>query len=146
MQNCFRLLWQRQIGQFPTAKKVTFALRGKIAYKGSVSPTVRILKHLGFQYKRTHDGYIMERGNIVVARLKFLQTIHHLSEFDDSQTVFYLDETCVNQNHTVKYILQKFTRNGGLKVSYLRASGCSSLNLLVTILKKSPLIHFKIGF
>jgi hypothetical protein len=63
----------------------------------------------------------MEQGDM--ARLKFLQIIHHLREFGDSQPVFYLDETWVNQNHTVKYILQKSTRNGGLKVSYLRASG-----------------------
>jgi hypothetical protein len=39
-------------GEFLTAKNVTFALR---VYKGSVFSTVRLLKHLGFQYKRTHD-------------------------------------------------------------------------------------------
>lgn len=43
-------------GKFLTAKKVTSALREKIVYKGSVSSTIKLLKHPGFQYKRTHDG------------------------------------------------------------------------------------------
>jgi hypothetical protein len=43
-------------GKFPTAKKVTSALREKIVYKGSVSSTIKLLKHLGFQYKINHDG------------------------------------------------------------------------------------------
>jgi hypothetical protein len=103
----------------------------------------------------------MEQGDIVAARLKILWTVHHFKEFGDCQLVFYLNETLVNQNHTVKYIWQNSTRNGGLKVpvvkgshlivchaalvSYL-ASGCLSLNPLMTVTKKWPPIHFEIGF
>jgi hypothetical protein len=86
-----------------TAKKVTFAGRKKNNVQ--FPPLLRLLKHLSFQYKSTHDGrkVLIERGGIVVTGLKFLRTVHDFKEFDDSRPVFCLDEISVNQKHTLKY-------------------------------------------
>ena len=58
----------------------------------------------------------MERNDIVAARLKFLRTMHIISESGDTWSIFYLDEIWVNQNHFLKYVWQDSSGNGGLKV------------------------------
>lgn len=105
-------------GEFPTAKKITLALREKISYNGSVSSTKRLLKQLGFRYRKTHDGrkFLMEREDIVAARLKFLRKIHNIRVTGDTRPILYLDETWVNQNHSVKFVWQDSSSNGGLKI------------------------------
>ena len=54
-----------------------------------------ILKSLGFKYRRPKDGrkFLLERSDIVAARLKFLRTTYNIRSSDDSRPVFYLDET-----------------------------------------------------
>ena len=105
-------------GQYPTAKKLTIAMREKINYKGSVSSMYGILKNLGFRYRKCNDGrkFLMERGDIVAARIKFLRKMHNLRISQDDRPRIYLDETWVNQNHSKKYIWQDSHGNGGLKV------------------------------
>jgi len=58
----------------------------------------------------------MERSDIVAQRLKFLRTMHELRTSGDSRPIYYLDETWVNQNHSIKNIWQDSQNNGGLKV------------------------------
>lgn len=105
-------------GKFPTADKLTVLLRKKINYSGSVSSTKRLLNRLGFRYRKTIDGrkYLMERNDIVAARLKFLRKMHMIRSSGDTRPTFYLDETWVNKNHSLKYVWQDSNRNGGLKV------------------------------
>lgn len=105
-------------GEFPTIKKLTLALKSKISYQGSDSSTYRILRNLGFKYRKSNDGrqFLMERGDIVAARIKFLRTMHRIRTSGDTRPIFYLDETWVNQNHSLKYIWQDTGKNGGLKV------------------------------
>jgi hypothetical protein len=133
-------------GKFTTAKKVTFTLREEIVYKDSLSYTIRLLKHPGFQYERTRNRhkFLMNRDD-VMARFKCLWTVHNHREFCDSWPVFYLSETWVSQNHTVKntfvriplgmggleFLQRKETvilfamQDQQIRVSYLRASGSS---------------------
>jgi hypothetical protein len=89
-----------------------------MGYQGSSSLTLRILKRLVFRYEKTNDGrkFLMERSDIVAARLTFLGTMHQVTVSGDKRPVFYLDKTWVNQNHTLKYIWQDSASNGGLKV------------------------------
>jgi hypothetical protein len=105
-------------GEFPTAKKLALELRDKINYRGSVSSMYKILKSIGFRYRKTNDGhkFLMERGDIVAARIMFLRTVHNHRITGDMHPVFYLDETWVNQNHLKKYIWQDSLRKGGLRV------------------------------
>jgi hypothetical protein len=93
-------------GEIPSVKKQIFALKHKMGYQGSSS------------YKKTNDGrkFLMERSDIVAARLTFLRTMHQIRVSGDKRPVFHLDETWVNQNHTLKYIWQDSASNGGLSV------------------------------
>jgi hypothetical protein len=64
----------------------------------------------------------MERSDIVVVRLTLLHTKHHIRVSGNKCPVFYLHETWVNQNRTLKYIWKDFTSNGRLKVPVGRGS------------------------
>ncbi|PSN51218.1 hypothetical protein C0J52_13671, partial [Blattella germanica] len=104
-------------GQYPTAKKLTMAMREKINYQGSIASMYCILRNLGFRYRKCNDGrkFLMERGDIVAARLAFLRKMNNLRISKDERPRIYLDETWVNQNHSRNYIWQDSHGNGGLK-------------------------------
>jgi hypothetical protein len=59
------------------------------------------LKNIGFKCRKTNDGrkFLMERGDIVAARIKFRRTVHNHTITGDERPVFCLDETWVNQNY-----------------------------------------------
>lgn len=105
-------------GEFPSTSKITHELKQKINYQGSDTSTRRLLHSLGFNYRKTRDGrqFLLERNDIVAARIRFLRTMNGLRSSDDSRPVYYLDETWVNENHTRKYIWQDSNKSGGLKV------------------------------
>jgi hypothetical protein len=48
--------------------------------------------------------------------MEFLRTMHNIHSSGDTLPIFYLDETWVNQNHSLKYVWQDSNRSGGLKV------------------------------
>jgi len=105
-------------GEFPTSAKILAALREKTDYRGSKSSVKIILKKLNFKYKRCNDGrkFLMERSDIVAARVKFLRKMNELRINGDTRPIVYLDETWVNQNHTRGYIWQNHENTEGLKV------------------------------
>lgn len=105
-------------GEFPTAEKISKDLENRINYKGSVESTRKILKKVGFKFRKVSDGrvFLMERQDIVAARLRFLRTMHDIRSEKDGRPVYYLDETWVNENHTRKYTWQSSSRSGALKV------------------------------
>lgn len=84
-------------GEYPTMKKIVALMKEKIQYQGSVTSMHTLLKSMGFNYKRTADGrkFLMERVDIVVARIKFLRAMHAITESGDDRPIFYLDETYV---------------------------------------------------
>jgi hypothetical protein len=95
--------------EFPRVKEdCTSSLRKNFIYK------FKVIEVLGFKYKESNDEhkFLLEWGDIVAEQLKFLQTVHNIRVFGDIWSVFYLDKTWVNQNHTVKYIWQDSTKNG----------------------------------
>lgn len=104
-------------GEYPSCSKVREILKENIGFTGSVKSTWRILKSIGFRYQKCNDGrkFLMERTDIVVARVKFLRKMHEVRQ-ENLRPVIYLDETWVNQNHSRKYIWQTSTSSGGLKV------------------------------
>lgn len=90
----------------------------RIVYRGSETSTRRLLKQIGFSYRKTRDGrrFLLERNDIAAARIKFLRTMNEIRESGDSRPICYLDETWVNENHSKKYIWQNSLESGGLKV------------------------------
>ncbi|KAJ4436291.1 hypothetical protein ANN_18922 [Periplaneta americana] len=84
-------------GEYPTMKKIVALMKEKIQYQGSVTSMHTLLKSMGFNYKRTADSrkFLMERVDIVVARIKFLRAMHAITESGDNRPIFYLDETYV---------------------------------------------------
>jgi hypothetical protein len=66
----------------------------------------------------------MERSD-VAAQLTFLSTMHQIRISGDKRLMLYLDETSVNQNHTLKYV---FTSNGGLQVPVGKGSRSLEIN------------------
>lgn len=105
-------------GEFPTAEKITTDLRNSLGYKGSVWSTRRLLKKIGFKYRKMKDGrkFLMERSDIVASRLRFLRTMHQLRQSEDKRPVYYLDETWVNEHHSLKYGWQDNNESFGVKV------------------------------
>ncbi len=105
-------------GQFPTAKKLVQEMKQAMGFAGSQSSMLRILKSLGFKYRKSNDGrkFLMERNDIAAARTVFLRTMHDLGNSTEDRTVYYLDETWLNQNHTNAYCWQNADSSGGFRV------------------------------
>ncbi|KAJ4449810.1 hypothetical protein ANN_01216 [Periplaneta americana] len=112
-------------GQFPTCAKISEALRDKIGYSGSGESTRRLLRSLGFSFKKCNNGhkFLMERSDIIAARIAFLRKMHSLRVNKETRPIVYLDEMWVNQNHTKSFIWQDKNHCGGLKVP-LGKGGC----------------------
>lgn len=105
-------------GEYPTVEGIRNSLVQKIQFSGSNTSIWRILKNLGFKYKKSNDGrnFLMERNDIVAARIKFLRKMHNIRNESSPRPIIYLDETWINQNHSKQYIWQDSTSRGGLKV------------------------------
>ncbi|KAE9526959.1 hypothetical protein AGLY_013607 [Aphis glycines] len=104
--------------QFPTTLKMLAAMREKINYPGSRTSMQTLLKKLGFKFKRCNDGrkFLMERNDIVTARVQFLRKMNEFRRNNDSRPVVYLDETWVNQNQTRGYIWKNSDNTEELEV------------------------------
>jgi hypothetical protein len=105
-------------GEYPAASKLRKIMEEKTGFSGSQSSILRLLRKMGFRYRRCNveRKFLVERRDIVVTRMEFLRTMHNIRSSGDTQPIFYLDETWVNQNHSLKYIWQDSNRSGGLKV------------------------------
>lgn len=105
-------------GEYPTCLKLKEILEQKIGFSGCIKSLSVILKNLGFKYKRCNDGrrFLMERSDIVAARITFLRKMHKIRNESPGRPIIYLDETWINQNHSRNYIWQDSKSSGGLKV------------------------------
>jgi hypothetical protein len=100
--------------EYPTATKLRKITEEKIGFSESWSSASRILRKMGFRYRRCNDRikFLMERRAIVSIQMEFLRTKHNIR----SSARFYLDEAWVNLNQSLKYTWQDSNRSGGLKV------------------------------
>lgn len=86
--------------EFPTLYKIKEELREKISFEGSLESLRQVVIKIGFKFGKINGRrYLMERSDVLSARSTFLQQMRRLRE--SSPCVVYLDETWVNQNHTV---------------------------------------------
>jgi hypothetical protein len=76
-------------GEFPTSSKIFVELREKLNYRESKSSVKIILKQLNFKYKKCNDGrkFLMERSDIVAARVKFLRKMNEFRRNGDTRPV-----------------------------------------------------------
>ena len=77
------------------------ALQEKIGYQGGNNHLRHTLKKLGFRWRKsqTNRSLLMERTDIVAARIQFLRKIKKYRE--NGRPIIYTDETFVHSSHTV---------------------------------------------
>ena len=88
--------------EFPTTDKLLAVLRSDLNFTGGRSTLWRILKKLGFTFKK-QDGrkFLIEKPAVVMLRHEFLKKMKKLRATKPSSKIIYLDETWINENHTV---------------------------------------------
>ena len=89
-------------GRAPTSRSILAEVRVKISFPGKVDFLRKILKKLGFVWRRceSNRSVLMERNDIVVARINFLRKIKTFKE--EGRTIVYTDEAYVNSSHSMK--------------------------------------------
>nr|XP_037867914.1 uncharacterized protein LOC101744245 isoform X2 [Bombyx mori] len=99
----------------------------------------KILIELGYKYIQASYGrkQLMERTDIVCARLQFLRKLKTLRDSEDTRPRIYLDETWVNQNHSRKRIWLDKDGQGGLNTKtekrgklIVRHAGCAKYGFI----------------
>lgn len=105
-------------GEYPSVAKILEKFREQLPDFKCGNTSMRILlKEVGFQYKKNSEGrkYLMERTDIVCARMDFLRKLDLLRRTNDQRPRFYLDETWINQNHARKRMWLGSNDEGGFK-------------------------------
>lgn len=85
----------------PTLNNVRTSLSQNIGYTGSSSHLRKILRRLGFTYRRCEQNrkVLMERSDVVISRMNYLRKVKMLRE--TGYSIVYTDETYVHTNHAV---------------------------------------------
>jgi hypothetical protein len=68
-------------GNFPVQRNLHLNWEKKMNYSCSVSLIYKTLKITTFKYRKSNNGskFVMERGGIVAARIKFQRPVHNLT-------------------------------------------------------------------
>ena len=75
-----------------------------IGFSGCRSSLYKVVKRIGFRYKKVESGrhMLMERGDVVGARNRYLRILSANGNSENPRPEVYLDETWVNQNESIK--------------------------------------------
>ncbi|CAH4019877.1 unnamed protein product [Pieris brassicae] len=85
--------------EIPTLKKLVQSLRNSGLFRGKKSSLAKLLKKIGFLYKKCDKRKIlMERNDIALNRCDFLRKA---KKIEDWSNVGFTDKTWLNANHTV---------------------------------------------
>ncbi|XP_068250360.1 uncharacterized protein [Palaemon carinicauda] len=86
--------------EVPTLDSITAELKENIEFKGS-RDSVHKVHEIGFRYSKVNGRkFLLERKDVASARTKFLREMKALKT-SGYKSFVYLDETWINQNHTV---------------------------------------------
>lgn len=98
----------------PTCKKLLPVLREKINFKWSEWALRRLLKDMGFKWRKcgSKRKLLIEKPEIVNWRFKYLREIRKIR--DQNKKIFYLDETWIDSNLTFQKCWQSVDENGVL--------------------------------
>lgn len=85
--------------ELPTINGLLRKLKTDINFQGSATSLRRILKRLGFQWKKTEDNrkLLIEQSSIRLKRIEFLQRITRYRE--EGRPIIYTDESYVDSTH-----------------------------------------------
>ncbi|XP_046586413.1 uncharacterized protein LOC124292739 [Neodiprion lecontei] len=85
--------------ELPTVEKLRKKLKQDIHFTGSESSLRRVLKQLGFRWKKTENNrkLLIEKTNIRFLRIEFLQKIKKFRE--EGRPIIYTDESYVDSSH-----------------------------------------------
>lgn len=88
------------IGKPVTIKSLQDQLRGKEKYRGSVSSLLRLVKSLGFSYKKEDNRRaLMEKPYVADKRRRFLASYMENAELGpEKKPCIFLDETWIFSN------------------------------------------------
>lgn len=107
--------FHRQHGERPTLKSLLRVLRENIDFKGSKWALSKILKKIGFHWKKSTNNrkILVERFDIRELRLNYLRK---LTEYrGENRPIIYMDETYVHSTHSTPNAWTDTTSNAGLK-------------------------------
>ncbi|XP_046428166.1 uncharacterized protein LOC124183570 [Neodiprion fabricii] len=85
--------------ELPTVEMLREKLKQDIHFTGSESSLRRVLKQLGFRWKKTENNrkLLIEKTNIRFLRIEFLQKIKKFRE--EGRPIIYTDESYVDSSH-----------------------------------------------
>lgn len=85
--------------RLPTAKLLQNSLRDKINFRGSEQSVRRILKKLGFSWKRSENNrrILIEKSEIREKRIAYLQSVKKFRS--EGRPIVYMDESYVCSDH-----------------------------------------------
>lgn len=87
----------------PTLSKLLKKLKEDIDFPYGVTHLYKLLKFLGFQYKKKgRESILHERSDLVAWRESFLRRIKEIREKEPNRELVYTDETWLNADHRVK--------------------------------------------
>lgn len=81
--------------EVPTLAKLKTSLNNAGLFNGSQTSLYRVIKELGFVYKKfNHRRVLMEKPSVALLRCQFLRKIHNIN----LENAVFLDETWLNEN------------------------------------------------
>lgn len=84
--------------ELPTIRKLLNSLKESDIFDGSRFTLWKIIKNLGFKWRKINNRkFLMERNDVVNWRCNFLREMREI----DVKKIVYLDETWINAGHTV---------------------------------------------
>lgn len=98
--------------EIPTVKKLLVKLKSDINFQGSATSLRRIIKELGFRWKKTETNrkILIEKTNIRLLRIQFLLKIKQYRQ--ENRPIIYTDETYVHATHTTAKSWTDGTKEG----------------------------------
>ena len=116
----------------PTLTKVLKKLKEEINFRYGRTHLFRLLKTLGFKYKkRGRESILNERSDLIMWRESFLRRIREVREKEPQREIVYTDETLLNGGHRVKkeWVDLKALENPRCSIKEYGTVGCTKDNV-----------------
>lgn len=86
---------------FPTLKKLLEVLKESINFKGGISTLRKIIRRLGFRWKKTQNNkkLLIEKSNIRLKRTLYLSKLQEYRS--QGRPIIYTDESYIHSSHTL---------------------------------------------
>ena len=116
----------------PTLTKLLKKLKEEINFPYGRTHLFRLLKTLGFKYKkRGRESILNERSDLIMWRESFLRRIREVREKAPQREIVYTDETWLNGSHRVKkeWVDLKALENPRRSIKEYGTVGCTKDNV-----------------